>query len=60
MHGCEGTIWSEKHDGKDIHGAAGGEYDLEPGESAVSCTPSPQSQNNPSKHLQTIVVSCWF
>ena len=38
MHGCQGAPWSEELDGKELHGAAGG--DLEPRESAVSCTSS--------------------
>ena len=36
IDGCQGTPWSEELDGKELHGAAGG--DLEPRESAVSCT----------------------
>ena len=35
---CHGTPWSEELDGKKLHGEAGGEYDQEPRESAVSCT----------------------
>ena len=37
MNGCQGTPWSEEHDGKELHGALGGDGDLEPRESAVFC-----------------------
>ena len=30
MSGCQGTPWSEELDGKELHGALGGEYDQEP------------------------------
>ena len=36
-------LWSEEIDGKELHGAAGG--DLEPRESAVSCASSTQGQD---------------
>ena len=38
VNGCQGVPWSEELDGKELHGAAGG--DLDPRESAVSCTSS--------------------
>ena len=38
MNGCQGTPWSKELDGKEIHRVPGG--DLEPRESAVSCTSS--------------------
>ena len=41
--------WNEEFDGKELHGAAGGEYVREPRGSALFCT---RSQHNPSKHLQ--------
>ena len=41
MNGCERAPWSEELDGKELHGAAGG--DLEPREPAVSSTSSPWS-----------------
>ena len=37
VNGCKGTPWSKELDGKELHGAAGGEYDKEWRESAVSC-----------------------
>ena len=40
VRGCHGAPWSEKLDGKELHGALGGECDLEPRGSAVSCTSS--------------------
>ena len=47
MNGCQGTPWSEELDGRERHGAASG--DLEPRQSAVSCTPSTQRQDiNPT------------
>ena len=37
----QGTPWSEELDGKELHGALGGEYDLEPSGSVFFfCTPS--------------------
>ena len=44
MSACQGTPWSEKLDGKELHEALGGEYDLEPRGSVVSCTSSIRSQ----------------
>ena len=29
INGCQGTPWSEELDDKELHGALGGEYDLE-------------------------------
>ena len=44
VNGCQGTPRSEELDVKKLHGAAGGEYDREPRESAISCTqPFPAS-----------------
>ena len=43
INGCQGTPWSEELDGKELHGAAGG--DLEPRESAVFCTSSTPRQS---------------
>ena len=37
-------LWSEEIDGKELHGAAGG--DLEPRESAVFCASSTQGQDS--------------
>ena len=48
-NGCQGTPWSEELDGKELHGAACGEYDREPRGSSLSCT---RSQHNPSRHLR--------
>ena len=36
VNGCQATPWGEKLDGKELHGALGGECDLEPRGSAVS------------------------
>ena len=30
INGCQGTPWSEELDGKELHGALGGECGLEP------------------------------
>ena len=30
VNGCQGTPWSEEPDSKELHGALGGECDLEP------------------------------
>ena len=38
------TPWSKELDDKKLHGALGGESDLEPRRSAVSCTSSTRSQ----------------
>ena len=38
MDGCQGAPWSEELDGKELHGAAGG--DMKPRESDVFCTSS--------------------
>ena len=38
MNGCQGTPWSKELDGKEIHGALGGECNLEPRGTAVSYT----------------------
>ena len=46
---CQGTPWSEELDGKELHGAAGG--DLEPRESAVSSTSSTRTRHQLHKHL---------
>ena len=48
---CQETPWSEELNGKELHGALGGECDLGPKGSAVFCTPSTRSQ--PAfQHLQ--------
>ena len=47
INGCQETPWSEELDRKELHGAAGGEYDREPRRSTLSCTRSP---HNPSRH----------
>ena len=44
VDGCQRTPWSEELDGKELHGALGGECDLELRGSTVSCTPSTRSQ----------------
>ena len=49
--GCQGTPWSEELHGKELHGALGGECNLEPRGSAVSCTLSTRSQLT-FQHLQ--------
>ena len=49
VNGCQGAPCIEELAGKDLHRAAGGEYDREPRKSALSCT---RSQHNPSKHLR--------
>ena len=36
VDGCQGTPWSEELDGKELHGAVGGEHDKGPRESAAS------------------------
>ena len=46
------TPWSEELDGKELHGALGGECDLEPRGSAVSCTLSTRSQSTFQHILQ--------
>ena len=43
MNGCQGTLWNEELDGKELPGAAGD--DLKPRESAVSCTSSTRRQD---------------
>ena len=53
---CQETPWSVEPNGKELHGAAGSEYDQEPRESAVPCTWSTRSQHNPFKRLQKNVV----
>ena len=30
VNGCQGASWSEELDGKELHGALGGERDLQP------------------------------
>ena len=40
VSGSQGTPWSEKLDGKELHGELGGECDLEPRGSALFCTSS--------------------
>ena len=35
-NGCQGASWSEELDGKEFHGALGGERDLEPRLSSYS------------------------
>ena len=57
MSGCQGT-WSKKLDGKELHGAAGG--NLEPRESTVSCTSSTQRQNINSPSIYECVVMLFF
>ena len=49
INGCQRTPWTDEIDGKEFHGALGGEYDLEPRGSIFSCT---RSQHSPSEHLQ--------
>ena len=44
VNGYKRTPWSEKLDGKELHGAFGGECDLELKESIVPCTLSIWSQ----------------
>ena len=46
------TPWSEELYGKELHGALGGECDLEPRGSAVSCTLSTRSQSTFQHILQ--------
>ena len=46
---CQGTPWSEELDGKELHEAAGGDYDPEPRGSVFFCS---RSQHNPYKHRQ--------
>ena len=52
---CKGTPWSEELDGKELHGALGGECDLEPRESAVSWT-SPTWSTHPSTSTTSAVL----
>ena len=58
INGCQGTTWSEKLGGKELHGALGGECDLEPRRSVVSCTSSTRSLS--TFQPSTSVVLCWF
>ena len=44
VNGCQGTPWSEELDGKELHGALGGECDLELRGSTVSWISSTWSQ----------------
>ena len=53
VSGCKGPSWSEELDGMELHGRTGG--DLEPRESAVSCTSSTRSQT-PFEHL----LQVWY
>ena len=48
---CQETPWSLEVDDKELHGALGGEYDLELTGSTVSCTSSTWSQPT-FRHLQ--------
>ena len=45
---CQGTPWSEELDGKKLHEALSGEYDLEPRGSVFSSTPSGANTTLPS------------
>ena len=56
VSGCQGTPWSKELDGKDLREALGGECDLEPRGSAVSCTSSTRSQPT-FQHLLQVV---WY
>ena len=44
MNGCQGAPWGEELDYNELHGALGGECDLELRGPAVSCTSSTWSQ----------------
>ena len=44
VNGCQGTPLGEKLDGKELHGALGGECDLEPRGSAASWASSAWGQ----------------
>ena len=56
MTGCQGTPWTEELDGKELHGALGCKYDLEPRGYVFSGT---RSQHSPSEHLQNVVLYCF-
>ena len=55
VNGCQETPWSVELDGKEPHGAPGGEYDLELRKSAVFLTSSIWSQP-PFQHL----LQVWY
>ena len=52
----QGTPWSEERDGKDLHGALGGECNLEPRGSVVSWTSSTWSQ----PIVQHLLQVCYY
>ena len=54
VNGCQGTLWSEELDDKELHGALGGECDLEPKGSTVSRTSSTWS-THPSTSTTSVV-----
>ena len=56
VNGCQGTPWSEELNGKELHGALGGECDLERKGSAVSCTLS--TRNQPTFQASTSMALC--
>ena len=65
MSECQGTPWSEELDDKELHRALGGEYDLEPRESTVSCKSLTRSHLNFQASTNVVLcclggVSCVF
>ena len=58
MNRCQGMPWSEELDDNELHGALGGEYDLEPG-GLVSPAHRQEEQTRPFRE-STNMVLCWF
>ena len=56
---CQGTPWSEELDGKKLHGALGGDYDLESRGFAYSYTAAAED-NTSTPQASANVVLCWF